>query len=199
MGKLKGTKRKRHPRRRPQSSSYWFIGITERPARLDPARPGPARDRVLRETSGGWRKRASVPLGVPRTGVRGPSQAIGYSWSPARNWERHNESVTGDSRAIDCLAVTSTNTLVYPLSPFLDLPARATDRCGIEKCHRRIVYTLFQREKRIWHIDMTADRRFVKPMETDPEILVVSLICSSKSDSKKKMYLIYSDRIQSSC
>lgn len=38
--KRKETKRKRHPRRRPQSSSYWFIGITECSARPDPARPG---------------------------------------------------------------------------------------------------------------------------------------------------------------
>lgn len=58
--------RKRHPRRRPQSSSYWFIGITERPARPDPARPGP-RSRVATSIPEGW-KRASVPLGVPGTG-----------------------------------------------------------------------------------------------------------------------------------
>lgn len=38
--KLEGTRRKRHPRRRPQSSSYWFIGITEHPAWPDSARPG---------------------------------------------------------------------------------------------------------------------------------------------------------------
>jgi len=52
------------------------------PTRPGPARPGPARDRVLQcrfWRDGSGPRCQSVFLGR----VRGPSQAIGYSWSPA--------------------------------------------------------------------------------------------------------------------
>lgn len=56
-------------RRRPKSSSYWFIGITEQARERAPdptTRPGPG-SRVATSIPKGW-KRASVPVGVPGTG-----------------------------------------------------------------------------------------------------------------------------------
>lgn len=106
-----------------------LVHRNHRAPRSDPARPGPARDRVLQRR---FRRDGSGPRCQPVFLGRGPSQVIGYSWSPARNWETQRNVTRDSRRAIDCLAVTSTYTRVYPFSSSHDF---IRDQSEIERLH----------------------------------------------------------------
>lgn len=111
------------------------LGLT----RPGPARPGIACCNVDSEGM-------EAGLGASRCSWDGfgvPPRPLVIHEAPLRNWETQR-SVTRDSRGIDCLAVTSTNTPIYPFSPDF-----ARDQSEIEKRHwRLIVYTLLKRGER---------------------------------------------------
>jgi len=118
-----------------------------------PTRPGPARPGIAccNVDSEGM----EAGLGASRCSWDGfgvPPRPLVIHEAPLRNWETQR-SVTRDSRAIDCLAVTSTNTPIYPFSPSPD-----SVQSEIEKRHwRLIVYTLLKCEERkeeirLWNV-----------------------------------------------
>lgn len=146
MGKRKGTKTS------PPTTPAIVVLLVHRNHRTPgPTRPGPARPEIAccNVDSGGM----EAGLGATRCSWDGfgvPPRPLVIHEAPL-GIERHNGALPG------IVELSIVWQLLQRIRSFIRFPRFSTssrDRSEIEKCHWRIVYTLFQSEKQIWRIDI---------------------------------------------